>query len=624
MTPRAVELVRVSGHDQHERDTARAQRDALDALRERRPANVIARIDPPGAVSASLPVAQRPDLTELRRLAESGGFDELRCFDLTRLSRAENPVDRMMVLSIVASAGAIIVDCSGRELDPMRDEDELSFYIGTLFGRTERRKFVARSAAGKHTKAAQGQIIARLGFGYRPLPRVSKKEPPSYEADPHTAPLVVEIFTRTIAGEGQKTIAKWLEAQGVSAPRGGRRWSASHVHRIVHSETYCGTFRQSVEGVEYKVDCPALVTRETWDAAQAAIASRFMVRGRPGSVQALCRMRAWCSLCSARVVVHTQSKGRGYGARYVCSKRCGLPSQPVAEVDELVWLEIRSIIEHPDLLLEAADDPRDPGTEWEEQIAQCEKTIAKTVKDERKVLGLLRRDLLSDEAAADELRRIRTARTTAERSIETARHALAQAARRTGITEDAVEMFRGLLGGATTFDERRRILEAVIPEARETGVFFHDDGTFEVVGQFDLTASEGAGGVGGRVASACSKVRPAESLPRVTRAPTWVARWCAPQRGRRLSGAAVGLPGDVVEVGEGGVAAAGDGAGPPCRRITVRRVLGGTAQASIAFDHSPLHVRIPAMEAPRAATHVGPLPARGIAAGLRPIDTAVR
>ncbi len=30
------------------------------------------------------------------------------------------------------------------------------------------------------------------------------------------------------------------------------------------------------------------------------------------------------------------------------------------------------------------------------------------------------------------------------------------------------------------------------------------------------------------------------------------------------------------------------------------------------------------MEAPRAATHVGPLPARGIAAGLCPIDTAVR
>ncbi len=519
--PRAVELVRVSGHDQHERDTAQAQRDALDALRARRPADIIARIDPPGAVSASLPVAQRPDLAELRRLAESVGFDELRCFDVSRLSRAEDPVDRMAVLSLVAGAGAVIIDCSGRVLDPRTDEGELSYFIGTLFSRSERRRFVARSTAGKHSRASAGRIIARLGFGYRALPRTHRKEPPSYEPDPHTAPIVVEIFNRVIAGEGLKSIAKWLESEGIPAPRGGRRWSATHVSRLVHSETYAGTFTQSVEGVEYKVECPALLTCKKWEAAQAAVSSRFLVRGRPGSIEALCRMRGWCSSCGARIVVHTQGKDRGYVPRYHCSKRCGLPSQAVPTVDELVWAELRALVENPSLLIEAADDSDDSTAQWEQQIAQCTKTIAKTVKDEKRVLDLLRRDLLSDDAAAEELRRIRTARTTAERSIEAARQAMAQAARRTVITADAVEMFRGMLGSAT-FAERRQVLEALIPEARETGIFFRNDGTFEVVGRFSLTASQGTGGVGGRVASACSNVNPVDQRPRMTNLPSWL------------------------------------------------------------------------------------------------------
>lgn len=545
MTRRAIELVRVSGHDQHERDTAQAQRDALDALRLRRPAEVIARIDPPGAVSASLPVAQRPDLAELRRLAEQG-FDELRCFDLTRLSRAESPVDRMMVLSLVASAGAIIVDCSGRELDPTRDEDELAYYVQTLFGRAERRKFVARSAAGKHARAAQGQIIARLGFGYRPVPRASKREAPTYEIDPVQGPLVAAIYQRALEGEGTRPIARWLESEGVPAPRGGRRWSASRVLDLIRSETYCGTFEQSVEGVTYKVECPAIVSRETWEAAQAVISDRCQTRGRPGTIQALCRMRAWCARCGSRITIRTQSAGRGYGPRYMCTslraqnrrpgeEPCGSPTRPVAEVDGLVWADLRRAIEDPSLLLEADDTSGEQRESWQAQVSQSEKALVKAKRDEKRVLDLLRRDLLSDESASEELRRIRAARQTAERSAELARQALTQATRRTSISEDAVEAFRPLLDTAT-FEERRRILEALIPEGREFGVFLGDDGTIEWVGVLVAGASEGSEGVGRSDLSACSNEKPLEYVPRITSVPTWAALWCAPQSAISRSG----------------------------------------------------------------------------------------
>lgn len=497
--PRVVELVRVSSSDQHERDTAQAQRRALDALRERRPAEVIARIDPPHAVSASAPVSERPDLAELAVLAATG-FEELRCFDLTRLSRAESPVDRMMVLSLVAGAGAIIVDCSGRELDPRRDEDELAYYVQTLFGRAERRKFVQRTAAGKAARAERKQIVnpGHTPFGYRAEPRPNRGAPYTIVADPETAPVVADIYRRVLAGEGTDRIAAALMEAGVPAPMGGRKWQGGSVARMVRRETYAGVYLQRIQGVTYRVPCPALVSRDTWEAAQTALTRRHHTQGRPGTVPALCRMRIWCGACGERMTVRLQSAGRGK-PRYMCATQkkgkrevphCGAPTHLVSDIDAAVWAELRAIIENPALLSEAMEGDADRGEAWAEQLAQCEATITKARRDERRVLDLLRRDLLSEDAAAEELRRIRSATQTAERSAEVARRGL-QAAARDHVDLDAIEVFRPLLDAAS-FEEQRRILEALIPEDREHGVFVHGDGTVHVVGIVAAAAAEPA------------------------------------------------------------------------------------------------------------------------------------
>lgn len=268
--PRVVELVRVSSDGQHDRGTPDAQRHALDRLREQRPGRIIARIDPPHGVSGALPVDQRPDILELRRLVEQHGLDELRVYDLDRLSRAESPLDRLAVLAICADAGAVIVDASGRELDPRSDAGELTYYLHTLFARQERRRLLARTSAGRQRKAREGKLAGGT------LPYALRWTGVEVVVDEDAAAVVRRIFGLVAGGERPSRIAAMLNAEGVASPS-GQRWRARRVLEIVRRRAYVGTIEQHQGGEKYELAVPAIIGDDLWRAANRAIEDRKSV-----------------------------------------------------------------------------------------------------------------------------------------------------------------------------------------------------------------------------------------------------------------------------------------------------------------------------------------------------------
>ncbi len=477
----AVELIRASGDGQHAAGTPEAQRRALDELRVLRPAEIVERIDPGVGISGALPIDRRPDIQRLRALIEAGSVDELRVVAIDRITRADDLGDRLHVLTLCARHGVLIVEPPGRVIDPSQALGQVEYVMRATWAAEERQRIRARTMGGRERRAAEGQLVQRLGYGYRPIPRISRAEPPRYEIDPSAAEVIRRIYARVIAGDGLRQIALELDDAGVPTARGGR-WAASSVARLVRTETYRGRFHQL--GGASVIEVPAIVSDETWQAAQAALDARYRRRGRPGTIPALVRGRAWCGICGQSM--HVVAVGRGSRrAHYVCrtathrtrETTCGSPWYRSDTIDERVWSVLRDVIEQPDVLAAASDD----GSEtWREQVAQCDATLQRARRDEERVLGLLRRDLVTLDAAEEQLRRIRAARETAERSRALAERAIADAERHASVAADAVETYGPLLDAAD-YPTRRQLAEALLPDGREYGAWLYAD-RIEVVG----------------------------------------------------------------------------------------------------------------------------------------------
>src|SRR4051812_40174303 len=100
--PRFVELIRVSSKKQSDADTPEVQRRELEKLQQRRPGVLVERIeDGASGLSGALGLAARPDLQRLAALARARAFDEVRVYDVDRLTRADDLRERAAVFGIV-------------------------------------------------------------------------------------------------------------------------------------------------------------------------------------------------------------------------------------------------------------------------------------------------------------------------------------------------------------------------------------------------------------------------------------------------------------------------------------------------------------------------------------------
>ena len=81
---------------------------------------------------------------------------------------------------------------------------------------------------------------SKAPFGYRKI-KVSDgaKERPTLEVDPATAPVVRELFEKSLRGSGLKELCKELNERGVT--NRGKRWNKGGLHYVLRNEAYTGT-----------------------------------------------------------------------------------------------------------------------------------------------------------------------------------------------------------------------------------------------------------------------------------------------------------------------------------------------------------------------------------------------
>ncbi len=179
---------------------------------------------------------------------------------------------------------------------------------------------------GMREAASRGFFLgSKAPFGYRKIKvQDGAKERPSLEVDPATAPVVKEIFEKSLLGNGLKELCRELNDRGVT--NRGKRWYKGGLHYVLRNEAYTGAAvwgktskdGQAADPVRIEGAWPALISRELFDEVQQAMSERAPKVQRPARVgsQYLLSGLLKCGVCGRPY--SAQGAKSGQFAYYIC------------------------------------------------------------------------------------------------------------------------------------------------------------------------------------------------------------------------------------------------------------------------------------------------------------------
>jgi site-specific DNA recombinase len=165
----------------------------------------------------------------------------------------------------------------------------------------------------------------------------------SYAVHEQQAPVVRRIFTMYARGDGQRSIARTLNDEGIASPRAGKRgtgsWAPSAIHAILTNPRYIGRARYNQTRKLYRggtktregrplqehvtYDTPAIIDVDLWAEVEARFQSNEAFSKPNGGRQPrrtyLLTGLARCALCQGPMTVGRRRRGRENVAIYMCS-----------------------------------------------------------------------------------------------------------------------------------------------------------------------------------------------------------------------------------------------------------------------------------------------------------------
>jgi site-specific DNA recombinase len=226
---KAVLYARVSTDEQARSGYSLAQQ--IEALREyaaREGYEVLEEVRDPGQSGASL---ERPGMDRVRDLVAAGGVTVVLAQDRDRFSR--EPAYSYLLRREFEEYGTRLRSLNDRGDDS--PEGQLTDGILDQLAKFERAKTAERTRRGKLRKAREGKLIAGHApkFGFR-----FDEKRTSYLMDVHAMGVVERIFEMVASGRPMWSVKTALEAEGVSAPGGGMRWSQTTLREMIQDDSY--------------------------------------------------------------------------------------------------------------------------------------------------------------------------------------------------------------------------------------------------------------------------------------------------------------------------------------------------------------------------------------------------
>ena len=494
---RTALYARVSSERQEKEHTIGSQVEALRNYAAQHGMNIVEEFTDEGYSGARL---DRPALDRMRDLAEHRGFEVLLTYCTDRLARKF--VLQALILEELERFGVKAIFLEGGAVD-----DPLSKLMHQITGAVaefERAKITERNRRGRLYRARCGEIVCwKVPFGYVRVPRRDGVAA-HLEIDESKAAVVRRIFGLYVKqGLTVRQIAKQLTLEGTPAPSGGRQWSWAMVDRILHDEAYIGTFYHNRYNCVTVAEVPGqkrpsvkctLRPREEWIAIsvpsiidlatfhQAGLRVRDNQKFSPRNLQEpayLLRRLVRCghcgATCSAMTVGRTARRPSHY---YFCARknktflreqRCLQRYIGADVLDQLVWEEVSTRLQDPDLILEGYRECRAHGMDREE--ASSSEQMPKLASQIKLAHTEQTRLLDAYQAGAIELAELQKRRRLVEAKLDTLRREkellekMARAQNQESEVRRDLEGFAALVMGRLqhfSFGEKQKLLRTVL------------------------------------------------------------------------------------------------------------------------------------------------------------------
>ena len=183
---------------------------------------------------------------------------------IPKLSRFGRSVKDLVNLFDLFDRDGIALVFLDMNIDTSTSQGRLLRHIMAAFAEYESDVKSDYSRATQRLLAREGRPHGPMApFGYRVVGRKSER---TYEIDEAAAPIVRALFHDYLDGKSLATMARDLNGQGVTGPKGGE-WSRQRVKIILDNPAYAA-FR-IYESEEFGCAWPLLVSRELWDEVKA-------------------------------------------------------------------------------------------------------------------------------------------------------------------------------------------------------------------------------------------------------------------------------------------------------------------------------------------------------------------
>lgn len=296
---------------------------------------------------------ERPALDNLRDALSAKLHDVVIIYDIDRLSR-----DTMHLLLLTEefekNAQLVYVNSEYNKTP----EGQLFFEIRGSFAKYERIKIQDRFQRGMRGKLRRGLPISDHNvFGY-------DWKDGNYVINPAQAEIVRECFKRYVHSlGGYRHIIDWLEEKGIPSPKGSKRWSDYGVMRLLKRQMYTGeyyaytNYHKKVSSKHFvyikrdasewiPMQCPAIVSKELFDKAQAKLQRNRQQRIRETKHNALLSGVLYCASCGRKMRPCVERKDYTYYQCYAIAKKdksCTNHSVSTEATDTIVWEIIKKV-----------------------------------------------------------------------------------------------------------------------------------------------------------------------------------------------------------------------------------------------------------------------------------------
>ena len=504
----AAIYARVSSERQRQDETIQSQTVGLRELAAERglllPDDLV--FEDEGFSGATL---QRPALERLRDRAAEGAFEVLLCHAPDRLARRY--AYQVLLLEEFARVGVEV--CFAKE--PERGaspEDELLRQFQGMIAEYERAQIRERTRRGKLHRARTGHqaVLSCAPYGYRYVKKTEHSEG-FWEIDPVQAEVVREVFARYVEGDVSiGELARWLTERGIPTRTGKAVWDRSSVWAMLRNTAYRGqaafgktktlerhgkpTRTTRVRGERHGrraaradqpaekwtlIGVPAIVTEETFELAQARLSqnAHFAKRNtkRPTLLQGILVCRE-CGYGCYRTTTRTTNKRIYYyrcigsdNYRHIGGRVCH--SRPIRadELDELVWGEVRRLLQDP-ALVRAEIDRRLTAARSEHPVARrresLERDITRAEAAITRLIEAYQEQLLSLEELRARMPGLRKRQTTLRAQLGTLENELHDAETYLKLADTLESFLTRLADGLDqlNLEEQQRILRLVVRE----------------------------------------------------------------------------------------------------------------------------------------------------------------